>query len=133
MDRNDAIRIVIFEYLLPMQRDTRVKIIQKSFKKENVTVDWVPEIHPAGIFEEIHRLSEQLLYSQFFATSYIYPLTMQHEDSQLDERKNVCALVDNEGPFVWDTSCPRKSDPIGGIRVFKASNYMSSGRFFVYR
>ena len=131
MDKNDALRIVIFEYLLPMQRNNRVKIIRTSFDKEDVTKDWTFEQHSAGIFEQIHRLSERLLYSQWFPTSYFFPICMDHENIQVNDRRNVCALVDSSGPFVWDVLCSRRADPIGGFRVFEPGIGMSSGRFFV--
>jgi hypothetical protein len=128
MDSADALRIVIFEYLLPDQRRARVKVIREAFASERVDMNWTPSRHPAGIFEDLLRISEQLLHSQGLATAYTYPWTMHHENGQIDDRRNISALVDSEGPFVWNPTFPRRADPLSGIRVFRAGDYMCSGR-----
>lgn len=127
MDKNFALRLVIFEYLLPLQRRRRVEQLERAFSLEDVNIHWTPSYHLAGVVEELHRISEQMLHSQGFATSYTYPITFKHENCEL--RRNVSALVDSEGPFVWNKHCARRADPLGGFRVHHWGWYMSSGRF----
>lgn len=130
MDREDAIRLVVFEYLLPLQRERRVRAMRRAFALERIGADWVPERGFGGIFEELHRISEHLLRAQGFATSYTYPLTMHHDNAEITRRPTVNALVDSAGPFVWNVHCQRPADPVGGIRVFRPAPHMSAGRFF---
>lgn len=133
MDREDAVRLVVFEYLLPMQRRLRAERIRRAFADERIDGSWRPSDQPAGVFEELLRISDQLLRSQWFATSYIYPFTMRHENEELHQRRCVNALIDSNGPFVWNEHCPRRADPVGGIRTFRPGNFMSAGRFTVRR
>ena len=128
MDRADAIRLVIFEYLLPSQREQRARVIQRCLAAEEINLNWDASRHVAGVFEEIHLLSDRLLETHGFATSYIYPYTMRHEAEPLNQRKNVSALIDSDGLFVWNQKSNRRADPRSGIRVFQASGRMCSGR-----
>lgn len=130
MDRADALRLVVFEYLLPLQRGRRVRAMRRAFALARVGADWAPERHLGGIFEVLHYISEHLLQAQGFATSYMYPLTMQHENGEVTRRPTVNALVDSAGPYVWNVHCPRPADPVSGFRVFRPGRYMSAGRFF---
>ena len=127
MDREDACRLVIFEYLLPGQKLQRARVIQGCFENEFDRL-FRPSRHLSGLFEEIHWLSERLLASQGFSTSYIYPMTMRHENEELNRRLNVRALIDSDGPFVWNLTCQRKADPPSGIRVFRGNGGLSAGR-----
>lgn len=133
MDREDAVRLVVFGYLLPMQKRLRAERIRWVFADEGIDSSWSPNHHPAGVFEELLRISDQLLRSQWFATSYIYPFTMRHENEEIHRRRTVNALIDSNGPFVWNEHCPRRADPVSGIRMFRPGNFMSAGRFIVRR
>lgn len=133
MDKSDALRLAVFEYLLPAQRTRRVEQLARAFSNEQVDLNWTPERHPAGVFEELHRISEQLLISQGFPSSYTYPKTMHHENGELSRRLQVNALIDSDGPFVWDPNCRRRADPPNGIRVFRPGAYMSAGRLVLTR
>ena len=118
MDREDAIRIVIFEYLLPAQKLHRALILKRCLNNADIDLHWNPSRHWAGIFEEMHWLSERLLETHGFPTSYIYPWTMRHKKGCLNRSLNVRALIDSDGPFVWNPECKRPADPRTGIRVF---------------
>ena len=121
-------RLVVFEYLLPLQRKNRVRLFLEccSHICADIGADMCKT--PAGVFEELHILSDRLLSKHGFATSYIYPYTLRHENEQINRRRNVYALLDCEGPFVWNADCTRKADPPSGIRVHRAGDFMSSGR-----
>ena len=127
MDREDALRLVVFEYLLPMQRKQRARILRRCLEQERI--DWRrPSRYVAGVFEEMHWLSERLLETHGFPTSYIYPWTMRHDNEELNRSMTVKSLIDSEGPLVWNPRCPRRADPKGGIRVFRGSGQISAGR-----
>lgn len=128
MDRADALRLVVFEYLLPMQRRRRVARLAHCFAcvdagqiASNQTV--------GGVFEELLRLSDRLL--EGFGTSYWYPLTMQHEDGRYDRRRLVAALVDSPGPYAWSRHPHRRADPWSGFRTFREGSGMPAGVFTV--
>ena len=127
MDRADAIRLVVFEYLLPANRRQRARVLQKCLNDERIDCDWHPSRHFAGVFEEMHLLSERLLGTHGFATSYVYPYTLRHAREEINLSKTVKALVDSDGPFVWNAMCKRRADPPSGIRVFRAKNRMCWG------
>ena len=129
MDRYDALRLVIWEYLLPAQRRARAAQLTRTLVACRDARICAPERHPAGVFEVLHFMSDRLLHSHGFATSYTYPVTMQHNHLEIHRRRIVYALVDSDGPFVWNPNCARKADPFGGIRVHRAGAYMSAGRF----
>ena len=129
MDRYDALRLVIWEYLLPAQRRARAAQLTRTLVACRDALICAPERHPAGVFEVLHFMSDRLLHSHGFATSYTYPVTMQHNHLEIHRRRIVYALVDSDGPFVWNPNCARKADPFGGIRVHRAGAYMSAGRF----
>ena len=114
MDRNDALRIVIWEYLIPEQRKRRMAQLSRQFAAAGIDETWAPDWHLEDIFEELLLLSDRLLHSQGFSTSYVYPISMRHQDSRINNRRIVCALVDSEGPFVWNATCTRPADPFGG-------------------
>ena len=128
MDRADAIRLVVFEYLLPENRKQRGRVLQKCLADERIDRQWHPSRHFAGVFEEMHLLSERLLGTQGFATSYAYPTTVRHSNEEINKSQVVKALVDGDGPFVWNVKCERRADPPSGIRVFRASRLMCAGR-----
>ena len=131
MDREYAIRIVIFEYLLPMQRKIRHDAICDALDESQLNVSWSRYEH-LGIFEELLYFSDRLLARHGFPTSYIWPVTMQHENGELDDRKNVSALIDSTGPLTWRPDCVRKADPKDGLRTFRAGVHMSIGVFGRY-
>ena len=131
MDKEDALRIAIFEYLLPLQKRIRYDAISKGLTRAHIFRDWDPNRHPAGIFEDILRFSDRLLAMHGFPTSYVYPWSMHHENGMIDKRLTVAALVDSPGPFVWNPACSRKADPPCGIRTFRAGPYMASGVFAI--
>ena len=133
MDREFALRLVVFEYLLPMQKRLRGERIKRAFAEEGIDATWRPSHQVAGVFEELLRISDKLLCSQWFATSYIYPFTMRHENEEIHRRQTVNALIDSNGPFVWNEHCARRADPCSGIRAFRHGNFMSAGRFIVQR
>jgi hypothetical protein len=128
MDRADAIRLVVFEYLLPANRKQRARVLQACLADERIDRDWHPSRHFAGIFEEMHLLSERLLGTHGFATSYVYPYTLRHAREEVNTSETVRALLDCDGPFVWNARCKRRADPASGIRVFQAKHQMCSGR-----
>ena len=118
MDRADALRLVVFEYLLPANRDRRIRLLRTCLADERMDRKWHPSAHLAGIMEEIHFLSDGLLRTQGFPTSYVYPTTMRHANHDVNQRLAVRALVDSDGPLVWNAHCQRRADPPIGIRIF---------------
>ena len=133
MDHADALRIVIFEYLLPMQRRNRVRCIESCLSRERIDMQWVPESTAGGCFEHILLLSDRLLGIHGFATSYVMPFSMMHHNPQYDSSRLVQALVDSPGPYRW--CCDertRLSDPEWGIRTFRVGRYMPAGRIYLF-
>ena len=127
MDREFAVRLVVFEYLLPMQRDLRVNAISSSLRDANITHEWAPVRNAADLLEHLLILSDSLLGLNGFPTSYIYPVRMMYDDSRYDDRQTGRALIDAPPPFVWNPQCPRPADPKSGFRTFNSGPYMSSG------
>ena len=127
MDREFAVRLVVFEYLLPMQRDLRVRAISSSLRDADITRGWAPERNAAGLLEHLLILSDRLLGRNGFPTSYFYPVRMMYDDSRYDDRQTVKALIDAPVPFVWNPQCPRPADPKFGFRTFDSGPSMSSG------
>ena len=129
MDHEFALRLVIFEYLLPAQRTRRQRSISASLGSVGITRTWDPHRHPAGVFEDLLRFSDELLSTHGFSTSYYYPKTLQYEDSQYDTRLAVSALIDSPcSYFAWNPNCRRKADPRGGgFRTFCPGPYMALG------
>ena len=117
MDKEFAIRLVVFEYLLPMQRNIRSETIHFCMKSEGLTVERPIYLHISGIMEDLVRLSDRLMEGHGFPTSYVYPLTYKHTFPFLADRPLVNALVDSNGPFYWDRHCLRKADPKRGFRT----------------
>jgi hypothetical protein len=93
MDRQYAIRLVIFEYLLPEQRRIRVSVLKKCMctgitKKE----------HNQRLFMlRLLLLSDRLLESQGFSTTFYLPITTKHTNMT----PVVDALIDGNGPYHW--------------------------------
>ena len=120
MDRELAMRLVVFEYLLPMQRDLRMNAISSSLRDANMTHGWEPESNAAGLLDHLLILSDRLLGIHGFPTSYFYPLRMMYDDSRYDDRQTVKALIDAPVPFVWNPQCTRPADPKCGFRTFNS-------------
>ena len=127
MDRADALRLVVFEYLLPMQRRRRVARLSHCFACADVGRD--AHQNAGGLFEDLLRLSDRLL--EGFGTSYWYPLSMQHEDDRYDRRRLVAALIDSPGPYAWSLHPHRRADPWSGLRTFREGDNMAAGVFTV--
>lgn len=133
MDREDAVRIVVFEYLLPMQRRARLRCIRDCMQRERMS-DFAagPEPTLGGLLERLLLLSDCLLKTQGFPTSFVMPLSMMHSNPECDARRNVSVLIDSPGPYRWfDTSRTRCSDPDWGLRTFRSGTHMPAGRILV--
>ena len=129
MDHEFAMRLVVFEYLLPMQRHLRAKAVYSSVRNANLNEalsrQEPEQIH--GLFEHLLTLSDRLLGMHGFPTSYFYPVRMMYDDNRYNDRKNVKALIDAPVPFVWNPQCTRPSDPNSGFRTFNSGPFMASG------
>ena len=65
MDHADALRIVVFEYLLPMQRRNRVRCLESCFSREQIDIHWSTESTVSGCLERMLILSDRLLTIRF--------------------------------------------------------------------
>ena len=135
MDREFAIRLVVFEYLLPMQRAIRCRAFLECARAAKVNRSHITTVrghayprHQMRVwntFEDLLTLSDRLLSLHGFATSYVYPISMQDEDPEMS--KTVSALIDSPGFFRWSERCPRIADPNHGFRTFRSGHGMPAG------
>ena len=133
MDHADALRIVVFEYLLPMQRRTRTRCLESCLTRECIDLHWSPESTVAGCLERLLRLSDRLLGIHGFSTSYVMPLSMRHDNPLYDSRRLVNALIDSPGPYRWCCNpSVRTGDPEWGFRAFRSGPRMPVGRMHVF-
>ena len=115
-ENGQGVRLVVFEYLLPMQR--RNRHLRSCLQKENLTCESSACSQVSFLMEDLLRLSDRLLEGHGFPTSYIYPVTYGPTiPPHLRDRYLVYVLVDCDGPFCWDPDCPRKADPMYGFRA----------------
>ena len=128
MDREDALRLVVFEYLLPMQRRARLECLRGCMERECMAKDG-PDPSIGGLMNRLLMLSDTLLQTQGFATSFVMPLSMKDVD-----RVNVSALVDSPGPYRWflNPQRTRRADPTWGLRTFKSGDFMPAGRIHMF-
>ena len=111
MDASFALRLVIFEYLLPEQARCRRRVLRHSLCS---TVGWFQaEPRVEGMMEILRNLADDLLASQRFATSYRIPRIRQ----PYFLRRNVDAIVLAQCEEVRGSR--RLADPPFGIYVFQ--------------
>lgn len=119
MDHAFALRLVVFEYLLPQQRKRRAQVVTNCILSE------MPECHlifnVGDMFDRLLRISDALLSRHGFPTSYVLPCTMHHANYRIHEQTTVNALVDSPGPYDWSLNGKRTriADPCYGLRCFE--------------
>jgi hypothetical protein len=113
MDRNDALRIVIFEYLLPDQIKSRRNALHKVVILNSHLSTGEPYL--SGLMEHIWLLSDALLNARGYPTSFVSPIRR----IQYFERRLVEALVI---PAIDLHVHKRPADPPGGYRIFHTRN-----------
>ena len=108
MDSADALRLVVFEYLLPDQRIRQRRRNARFLADAFLILMDEPAVEPniPGLFEILLLYSDRLLHVHGFATSFVQPRPLR-------SRRSLCvrALVD-----VAPHRAP-VSDPFGGVRV----------------
>ena len=109
-DSEFVIRLVIFEYLIPMQRATRARALCSAIG----TVDVYKESQIMGVMEHLLHIGDALLSSRGYPTSFVHPFSRVrirhcHRYSVHALTLADCDDVDIRG---------RHADPLAGIRIF---------------
>lgn len=115
MDRTDALKLVIFEYLLANQKKARCDFLHRVLMSNRELVPVFPEPSLMGLMEHITLLSDALLNSRGYPTSFVYRYNrIQHHDC---DRQLVKALVipTIDMHFTFE----RMSDPPAGYKIFQ--------------
>lgn len=115
MDRNDAIRIVIFEYLLPAQRKATADALYAIIQDNRWVVPSEKEHTFAGLMEHIKLFADGLLSSRGHATSFVYRYNRlhHHDCTSLTVRAIIVPSIDMHQTF------ERNANPPGGWYMFK--------------
>mgnify|MGYP001271887938 CR=1 FL=1 len=115
MDRQDALRLVIFEYLLPTQRKARCDFLQSVLLAHRGGRFLPAEPNLAGLMKHLLLLSDALLNTRGYPTSFVYRYNrIQHHycDRQL-VKALVIPTIDMHHTF------ERMADPPGGYKIFR--------------
>ena len=109
-DPEFVIRLVIFEYLIPMQRKARVNALCSVIGTVNV----YKENNIMGMMEQLLLLGNALLSSRGYPTSFVHPLSPMR--IRHCHRYNVHALLlaDIEEVYIQG----RRADPRAGFCIF---------------
>ena len=121
MDRAFALRLVVFEYLLPMQKKACAAATCRAILScESVEYVHALESHVSGMMERVQLLADRLLSARGLATSYVFPFRVKRAYNRVPERRAVDALLLAEEPTVLDEPFgdARVSDPFCGYYVF---------------
>ena len=112
-DYEMAVRLVVFEYLIPRQRESRIRALCSVIG----AVDVSKESHVMGAMEHLLHLGDALLASRGYPTSFIHPFSRVRV--RRCPRYNVHALLLAEcDDFEFND---RRADPRAGIRIFSRS------------
>ena len=114
MDHYDAIRFVIFDYLLPCQTKSRCDSLHNVLVANAHLVPRTPEPTLSGLMEHILLISDALLHSRGYPTSFVYTYNrLQHYDCN---RQLVNALVIPR--IDMHRTFERMADPPAGYKIF---------------
>lgn len=119
MDHADALRLVVFEYLLPEMRRQRARVFLASVAKAQIG-PWFTEHSVGGLMHRLLLLSDRLLALHGHATSFTLPLTTKYTSMS----PTVDALVDGDGPWRWTGG----ADPFYGVCVFAVPFFVRTPR-----
>ena len=108
-DPEFVVRLVVFEYLIPMQRHSCANALCSAVK----TVDVGEESNVMGAMEHLLHLADALLGLRGYPTSFVRPFSRMH--IRRCHRYNVNALLLAE--CVDNKIKGRHSDPRGGCRI----------------
>lgn len=145
MDHTDALRLVVFEYLLPERRLARraaeITAMCAMLHDANIIASRVVTnsfYDSLGArFDILLEFSDRLLSRHGHCTSYAFPHTMRHEDERINQSPMVNALVDSDGPYrwtyPWGRAYERRADPPCGLRTFAHGENMHAGRIINLR
>ena len=109
-DPEFAARLVVFEYLIPMQRHSCAKALCSAVN----TVDVGKESDVIGVMEHLLHVADALLGSRGYPTSFVHPFSRVRVCRC--HRYNVDALLLAECEEVEIKG--RHADPRGGYRIF---------------
>ena len=105
-----AVRLVVFQYLIPMQRQSRARVLCCATNAVVVA----HESHIMGTMEHLLHVSDALLVSRGYSTSFLHPFSRLH--IRKFGRYNVDVLMLAECDEV--TIKGRRADPRSGYRIF---------------
>ena len=109
-DSEYAIRLVVFEYLIPMQRGARLRSLCSAIGK----VDVYEESQIMGVMEHLLHLADALLASRGYPTSFVHPFPNIRLCRCPSYNVHALLLADRDETDIKD----RRADPPSGIRIF---------------
>lgn len=109
-DSEFALRLVLFEYLIPMQRRSRAKALCSSVS----TVEVGMESDVMGAMEHLLHLSDALLASRGYPTSFVSPFSRVKARKYCRYNVNALTLAETDEVDIKG----RRADPRGGYRIF---------------
>ena len=132
--REFALRLVVFEYLLPSMRRSRLAALKEALLTARRVAAGGGEDTRVVRFENLIFLSDRLLAQHGGASSFFYPISRMPEDPRVYGRDNVTALVDARR-FPWGrvkrdrrAPCTRLADPADeGFRCHASGASMPLG------
>jgi hypothetical protein len=121
MNREFAVRLVIFEYLLPMQRHGRLQTFNTAIKqsRDQHVGRYTQESSIHGMMEILLLLSDRLLETRGYPTSFLYPHKIRFNWYSWNN-KYVNSLMLADRPTKLDEPfCDENfSNPFYGHRIF---------------
>jgi len=118
MDRNDALRIVIFEYLIPNQKKSRCNILHDIVQKNFTSIPKTQEQNLSGLMEHLLIISDAFMSSRGYPTSFILPYNRNNMYSMYGFRESLMVRALIIPPVDRIRVFERMADPPAGYRIF---------------
>ena len=122
MDREYAMRMVVFEYLLPMQRAARMHLVHRSLLETEIMLSLLQHMTTDNIVRQsMLLLSDRLLSTHGYATSFRIPrhqrIQYRYTSQPVRQRRTVDAIVHCDDYGVSHQPYVRAADPAWGVMV----------------
>lgn len=118
MDREFAIRLVLFEYLLPLQNASRRSSFCVSLLRSGITTSY-ENVGLDSLMHILQHIADRLMITQGYPTSYTCPQSYRRCYIYPTPSRTVDAMTLASANFNDAFVFPRNADPPTGIPIFK--------------